>query len=180
MSDLEQMKRLAELVKQKNHADGRVAEFIVRPALPGHFGDFVGAEILGIELHASAVERGSDGRFAEGRLFGMTVNIKYYPKNEGLLDISIDGAPDYYLVLTGPRSAAVSSRGKTRPWVIEAVYLFETASLIGRLTTKIGIATSVRREFWDAAEIYPRDNPAFSLTPLQRETLALFSEASVG
>ena len=63
---------------------------------------------------------------------------------------------------------------------IEAVYLFHAASLVRSLTSKIGTATSVRREFWDAAEIYPSHNPDFSLTPLQRETLGLFSEASVG
>ncbi len=180
MSNLEQMQRLAELVQQKNYADGKIAEVIGRPTIPGHFGDFVGAEIYGVELHASAVQKGSDGCFAGGRLSGATVNIKYYPKNEGVLDIAIDGAPEYYLVLTGPRSAAVSSRGKTRPWVIEAVYLFETASLIRGLTSKIGIATSVRREFWDAAEIYPRRNPSFPLTEIQREMLAMFSEASIG
>ena len=180
MNELERLKHLAELVKQKNHADGKIAEVIGRPTIPGHFGDFVGAGIFGIELHASAVQKGSDGRFAGDRFLGMTVNIKYYPKNEGVLDISTDGAPDYYLVLTGPRSAAVSSRGKTRPWVIEAAYLFETAALTRSLTSKIGIATSVRRELWDAGEIYPRNNPAYPLAASQRERLALFSEASVG
>lgn len=180
MSDLERMQNLAELVKQKNRADGKIAEVIGRPALQGHFGEFMAAEILGIELHGSAVQKGSDGYFAGGPLAGGTVNIKYYPKNEGLLDMNVDGPPHFYLVLTGPRSAAVSSRGKVRPWVIEAVYLFEATSLEQRLTSKIGIATSVRREFWDAAEVYPRNNPAFPLTESQCETLALFSEASVG
>lgn len=180
MSNLAQMQRLAELVRQKNYTDSKIAGVIDRPTIPGHFGDFVGAGIFGVELHASAVQKGSDGRFIGGRLSRMTVNIKYYPKNEGVLDISVDGAPDFYLVLTGPRSATVSSRGKTRPWVIEAAYLFEAASLTRRLTSKIGVATSVRREFWEEAEIYPRNNPAFPLTEFQREMLALFSEASVG
>ena len=180
MNEMEQMQRLAEMVKQKNRADRKIAEVIGRPTITGHFGDFVGAGIFGVELHASGVQKGSDGRFTGGRFSGMTVNIKYYPKNEGLLDISVNGEPDYYLVLTGPRSAAVTSRGKVRPWVIEAVYLFETADLKRRLTSKIGIATSVKREFWDEAEIYPRNNPAFPLTGSQREMLALFSEASVG
>jgi len=31
---------------------------------------------------------------------------------------------DYYLVLTGPRSAALTSRGGTRPRRIDHVYLF--------------------------------------------------------
>ena len=180
MSDMEQMKRLAGLVMQKNRADGEIANAIGRPALPGHFGEFVAAKVFGIDLHDSAVQKDSDGVFGSGPLSGRTVQIKYYPKNESLLDIKVDGEEDFYLVLTGPRSAAVSSRGKTRPWVIEAAYLFESAPLTRRLTSKIGIATSVKREFWDEAEIYPRNNPAFPLTGSQREMLALFSEASVG
>jgi hypothetical protein len=33
-------------------------------------------------------------------------------------------ALDYYLVLTGPPSPAVSSQGTTKPWCIDAVCLF--------------------------------------------------------
>lgn len=180
MSDMEQMKRLAELVKQKNRADREIAEVIGRPTITGHFGEFVASEIFGIELHGSAVQKDSDGRFVGGPVAGSTVQIKFYPKNEDSLDMKAGGAQDFYLVLTGPRNSAETSRGKTRPWVIEAVHLFEAADLERRLTSKIGIATSVRREFWDEAEIYPRNNPAFPLTESQREMLALFSEASVG
>lgn len=180
MSELEQMKRLAELVRQKNLADGQIAKAVGRPALQGHFGEFVAAEIFGSELHGSAVQKDSDGHFVSGLLAGRTVQIKYYPKNESMLDMKIDGDEDFYLVLTGPRSADVTSRGQARPWVIEAAYLFDAASLKRRLTSKIGIATSIRRMFWDEAEIYPRNNPAFPLTEPQREMLALFSEASVG
>ena len=180
MSDLEQMRHLAELVKQKNHADREIAEVIGRPTTTGHFGEFVAAEIFGIKLHSSAVQKGSDGAFADGPCACRTVNIKYYPKNESSLDMNVGNGTDYYLVLAGPRSAAVTSHGKVRPWVIEADYLFETAGLERRLTSKIGIATSVKRVFWDEAEIYPRDNPAFPLTESQRELLALFSEAAVG
>ena len=180
MSNLEQMQRLAELVRQKNYADGRIAEVIGRPTITGHFGEFVASEIFGIELHGSAVQKDSDGHFVSGPFAGRTVQIKFYPKNESLLDMKAGGAQDFYLVLTGPRSAAVSSRGKTRPWVIEEVDLFDAAFLVRNLTSKIGIATSVRREFWDAAEIYPRHNPSFPLTEIQRAMLAMFSEASIG
>jgi hypothetical protein len=40
---------------------------------------------------------------------------------------------------------------------------------------KIGVASSVRAQHWEAAEIYPRHNPAFPLTEEQRDLLALFS-----
>jgi hypothetical protein len=39
-------------------------------------------------------------------------------------------ALDYYLVLTGPASAAMSSRGGRRPWCIEAVYLLDAKQLL--------------------------------------------------
>ena len=115
MSDMEQMQRLAGLVKQKNGADRRIAEVIGRPTITGHFGEVVASEIFGIELHDSAAQKGSDGHFISGTHARRTVNIKYYPKHQGLLDMSVDDAPDYYLVLTGRRSAATTSRGKVRP-----------------------------------------------------------------
>jgi len=41
---------------------------------------------------------------------------------------------------------------------------------------KIGIATSVRKKFWDKAEIYPRQkSKELILTEKQRELLELFS-----
>ncbi len=180
MSDLERMKSLAALVKQKNDADREIAEVIGRPALQGHFGEYVAAGVFGVALHDSAAQKGSDGRFSDGPLAGKTVEIKYYPKNEGLLDMKTGDQPDFYLALTGPRKEPAASRGATRPWVIESAYLFDAPALVAKLTAKIGTATSVRQELWREAEIYPRSNPAFPLTEDQRDALELFSEAAVG
>ena len=180
MSDKEQLQQLADLLRERNQTDGKIAAFIKRPAEKSHLGEFVAAWIFGIDLHDSAVVKGTDGRFCGGSLAGKSVNIKYSSKNNGILDMQTDSGPDYYLVLTGPNEAAVSSRGKTRPWVIEAACLFHADSLVSRLTSKIGTATSVKRKFWEEAEIYPRPNSAFPLTDFQREMLALFSEASIG
>lgn len=180
MTSTDRLMELASLVRQRNRLDRSIAGIIGRPALPGHFGEFVAQEILGVALHDSAVEKGSDGRFVSGPYVGKTVNVKYYPKREGMLDINTNHQPDFYLVLTGPNASAASSKGTTRPWVIEAAYLFDAAALVRRLTVKIGIATSIRREFWDEAEVYPRANAAFPLTDAQRGQLALFSTASIG
>ncbi len=180
MSDLERMQSLAALVKQKNEADRKIAEVIDRPALQGHFGEYVASRIFGVALHGSATQKGSDGRFVNGTFAGKSVEIKYYPKNEGMLDMKTDRQPDFYLVVTGPRKEPTSSRGGTRPWVVEAAHLFDAPALVRKLTAKIGTATSIRREFWDEAEIYPRRNSAFPLTEDQRVALALFKEASVG
>lgn len=108
------------------------------------------------------------------------MNIKFYPKLEGLLDMRPDGVPDYYLVLAGPRTAAMSSRGQTRPVAIEAVFLLEGAVVVDDLTTrgrKIGIASSVRRTQWDAAEIFPRQvNTRLLLSAEQRAMVELFRQ----
>ena len=111
MSDGERLQHLASLVGQRNSLDARIAEALGRPALSGHFGEYVASIVFGIELHSSAAQRGSDGVFTSGVLTGRRVEIKYYPLNEGLLDLKVDGGPDFYLVMTGPRKAAGSSRG---------------------------------------------------------------------
>ena len=69
-------------------------------------------------------------RFRSGPLKCRTVNIKWYLKQEGVLDMTESAALDFYLVLSGPHSAAVSSRSSTRPWRIDAVYLFDAADLL--------------------------------------------------
>ena len=89
------------------------------------------------------------------------MNIKWYLKREGLLDTTESAVLDYYLVLTGPPSAAESSRGSTRPWCIQAVFLFDARQLRTdqiRRGVKRGVASSVINQQWAAAEIYPSAN----------------------
>ncbi len=54
-------------------------------------------------------------------------------------------AIDFYLVLTGPHAAAVSTRSSTRPWRIDAVYLFHTADLLEQQQEawKLGLGTGM-------------------------------------
>lgn len=161
--------RVAELIRERNRVDAALSACIRRPALPGHLGDWIAAQIFGVELEQQTTVEGVDGRFADGR----TVNIRWYPKRDDLLDLREDG-PDCYLVLTGPRSPAEM----VRPLVIDAVYLFDAATVVADLRArgrKVGVASSVRGHLWEAAEVYPRHNPAFVLTLEQRELLALFS-----
>lgn len=163
---------VAGLVRERNRIDAALSACIRRPALQGHIGDWIASQIFGIELRQNAA-KAVDGVFADGR----TVNIRWYPKRENLLDLRENG-PERHLVLTGPKAPAESSPGTARPMIIEAVYLFDTAALITELRArglKIGTASSVRGQLWEDAEIYPRHNPAFVLTEEQRELLALFS-----
>ena len=184
MAGADDLRRLASLIEQRNEIDEGIASIIGRPAHPGHIGEFVAARIFDIELLESASHKAIDGHFTRGPLAGKSVDIKKPSKDDGTLNVKpnpvpdSDSGPGFYLVMTGPRTPPQSSRGKTHPWIIETVYLFDIRELIQRLRdngVSIGAATSVRRCLWDAAEIYPRaTNPALPLTPCQRDMLALF------
>ena len=177
-SDAPELARLAGLMREANRVNGEIAALVNRPALPGHVGEFIASRIFGIELEESAVRAGFDGHFEAGSLEGASVNIKFYGFLEYLLDIG-QVRPDYYLVLTGPTRAAISSRGGTRPWGIEHVFLFRADVLVSALEergVRVGVATSVRKELWDANRIYPSHQGApLEITDAQTSRLDLFS-----
>jgi hypothetical protein len=177
--DTGSLARVAALLRERNAIDAKLAQLTHRPMTSGHLGEWIAAQGFDIELEASAVAAGIDGRFRSGPLQGRTVNIKWYLKREGMLDTTESPALDYYLVLTGPASAAASSRGVTRPWCIEAVFLFEARQLRSEQVTRgvrRGVASSVIRQQWAAAEIYPSaTNPQLVLGPQQVEQLKLFA-----
>jgi hypothetical protein len=179
--DQDHLARLAALVKERNRVEVEIAAIINRPAQLGHVGEYIAAHIFDLTLHPSAANKGSDGHFNSGPVAGRSVNVKWYGKQEGLLDINLGGLPDYYLVLAGPRGAPVSSKGMARPWVINSVFLFDVPSLLQDLraaNVKIGIATSIRSAVWHAAEVYPVGrNATIPLSNAQRAQLMLFSEA---
>ncbi len=132
-------------------------------------------------LAGSAVQKGFDGRFAAGPLANQTVNVKWSGKREGLLNTNPDGIPDYYLVMTGPKAAATTSRGQTRPLVIAEAFLFDARPLVERLRrrgVKLGVATSVQKHEWEAARVYPAaaSRARLTLSDAQREALKLFAE----
>jgi hypothetical protein len=182
MSGEQQLEHLAKLIQTRDIIDSEMAAMIGRPAQIGHLGEFIASRIFDIGLDESASRKSIDGYFMSGSLAGRSVNIKWYGKLESMLDITPGSLPDYYLVLTGPRSVALTSRGGVRPLVIEHVFLFEATELVRVLAgsgIKLGIATSVRRHLWDMAEIYPRQRcPDLVLTEEQRTLLALFSEGA--
>lgn len=176
MSDL---KRIAELLEKRNQIDLEISKTIGRPATTGHIGEFIASKIFKIKIEGSATTKGIDGVFSEDSIKGKTVNIKFYGKQEGILDIAIPELADYYLVLTGPKTAPTTSRGSSRPLVIAHVYLFEMHKLLKELRkrgVKIGIATSVAQSYWEEAEIYPQNtNKRLKLTREQLDLLNLFS-----
>src|SRR5687768_3076419 len=117
--------RIARLLEARNEIDDQIAAVIKRPMTSGHLGEWIASQVFDIELEASASAAGIDGRFRSGPLRGRTVNVKWYLKREGMLDMTRSEVLDEYLVMTGPVSAAASSHGRTRPWRIDSVYLFD-------------------------------------------------------
>ncbi len=155
MTDLD---KLADLLAELNSIGNRISEITQRPATIGHTGELIASQIFDIELEESTSEKGFDGHFRSGSLSGKTVNIKWYSKQEYLLDITPNSLPDYYLVMTGPKDLEGTSKGGMRPWLINSVFLFNAAELVIELTARgviVGTASSVRKHEWQAAEIYP-------------------------
>ena len=178
MITMDPLEQLAMLISQYNEIGGQIAKLIGRPAQIGHAGEYIASKIFDVRLEHLATTRAIDGRFASGPLTGRSVNIKWYAKQENLLNACVGLLPDYYLVLAGPPSPAATSRGGTRPWLIRSVYLFAGAALheeLIRHDIKVGIATSMRKSVWEAAMIYPDSrSPAYRLSEEQRRQLALF------
>ena len=174
------LKPLASLLARRNAIDEKIVALIDRPAIRGHIGEWIAQEIFKVKLAKSANRKGFDGRFAGGPLAEKTVNVKWYGKCEGLLDINPDGVPDYYLVMTGPKAWPT----KSRPLVITGVFLFDAHELVNRLRergVRLGVATGVRQHEWAAARVYPAAAPRarLTLTDAQREALKLFAETKL-
>jgi len=174
----ESVVRLSDAIQRKNLVDEEIARLIERPCERGHVGEYIASAIFEIALELQANAKHIDGRFISGELAGRTVNIKWYGKKENILDIATQGSPDYYLVMTGPKSPAASSRGTTRPWIITQIFLFDANKLVEKLKqsgVKLGVAAGVRNSLWIDAEVYPEaKNPTLRLTDAQRKILALF------
>jgi hypothetical protein len=169
----------AELIKAHNAVNAQIAAVTGRPAERGHTGEYLAAHIFGIELQESAAHKAIDGQFSAGSLAGRTVNVKWYGKQDGLLDVSLDPILDYYLVMTGPKGGEGSSRGAVRPWVIAQVFLIDAAEVRALLLArggKLDNPVSIPSAIWQASLIYPvSQNDHLPLTDQQRADLALFA-----
>ena len=172
------LKGLAKLIRAKNEVDAEIAAIVGRPAQLRNVREFIAATIFDIELEYPSASSAFDGRFRGGSLAGKTANVKWYSKNEGLLDLDPLLHADFYLVFAGPRSAPASTRGETGSWLISSVFLFNAEALLRDAATlglRVGDATSVPRRAWDLAELYPAQrNQTLLLTNAQRQELSHF------
>lgn len=171
---------LAGLIRTRNQVEDEIARIIQRPASIRRLGEFIAAAIFAIELARSASNKGHGVWFRSGPLAGKTVNVKWYARREGLLDIDAAALPDVYLVLAGPRPSAAYRQARTRSWIIQSVHVFDAPALVQELTVKgvrVGIAASVTAKWWNEAEVYPRSiRYDVVLTAEQRVALAFFAD----
>ena len=172
------LKKLSNLLSKRNLIEGEIGKIIGRPAITGHLGEYIASNIFDIKLSESASHKGLDGYFQSTVLKGASVNIKWYLVQGNLLDITPLYLPDYYLVMLGSSTNQSSSKGKIYPAKIGSVHLFKSSLLVSQLNkkgVKIGTATSVSKDMWDIAEIYPRQKSCEILvTEEQKELIELF------
>ncbi|WP_203930306.1 hypothetical protein [Virgisporangium ochraceum] len=177
----QELRTVAGLLHERNVIDKKIAGIIERPMTAGHLGEWIAAKIFDIDLEQTATSKAFDGRFASGSLQGLTVNVKWYLKREGLIDVTESDGLDYYLVLAGPAAPAISSRGTVRPWCLNSVHLFDARQLLRELRergVRIGTGTSVLAAQWAAAEIYPQQrSSALVVQPEQAALLRQFASA---
>lgn len=150
----QEFSRITELIKQRNIIEQESSKILGRPFIIGHVGEYIASQIFDITLNTSASAKSHDGYFNRGAIKGSTVNIKYYSRKSSILDLCKDENPDYYLVLMGS-----SDKKEFAPWDIESVYLFDSKDLVKEIEGKVkmGIATSIRKELWNAAMVYPNN-----------------------
>lgn len=172
---MQDLPRLASLIKSRNTVEGKIAALIGRSAQAGNVGEFIAASIFRISLDEPGRSTGYDGRFTHGLLAGQTVDIQWHPRHDGQINIRPDFLPNYYLILSGPETPTTPF---SNPWLIEHIYLFHAQDLMNALHERgvqIGSGTSVTGPLWERNEIYPVPrNQHLILSEEERRMLVLF------
>lgn len=175
---MQNLPRLAELIRSRNTVEGNIAHLIGRSVNVGSVGDHIASTIFGITLIESAAHKEFAGIFFHDPLKGKSVDIQWHLRRDGDLNLKTDPSPDYYLVFTGPKPGPGMPHSIVNPWIIESVFLFEARELLNALRERgvqIGTRTSVIGQLWDRAEIFPvQRNNRLILSEEQRKLLTLF------
>jgi hypothetical protein len=170
--------RLAELLRARNKVESNIANLIEQPVNIGSVGDYIASVIFGITHEKSPTQKAIYGRFLYGPHAGQSVDVQWHIKREGDLSLRTDPPADYYLVFTGPKASANVTNRLVNPWVIESVYFFDAKELLAALNERgvqIGNRTSVIGQLWERAEIFPvQKTNRLILSEEQRRLLTLF------
>jgi hypothetical protein len=173
------LSRLAELVRARNTVESNMVNLIEREVHLNSVGEHIAANVFGIRLVPTTIQSGFVGIFTTPALSGKTVDIRWYPRRESYINIHTDPAPDYSLILAGPRVEPGEARGLANPWLLTSVYLFSMQDLLASLRARgvrIGPRVSINSQLWELAELFPvQRNPTLMLTDSQRQLLKLFA-----
>ena len=176
---MDDIRELARLLHERNQIDTAISGIILRPATIGHIGEYIAAKVFDIRLWPAATHKASDGYFVTGPLAGKSVDVKFYGKQESLLAVSEEQQPDYFLVFTGLEAAATSSRGSTRPLLIEHVYLFHgqaVADSIRQRGVQFGVAASSRKLCGEAPRSFLEPPTLNWRSPLNSASYSFYSD----
>ena len=170
--------RLAELLRARNTVESNIANLLGSNVNLSTVGEYIAATIFTITLISSTQNNEFTGIFASQSLRGKTVDVQWYPRREGFLNVHAESTPDYYLVLAGPKQESSTARALVNPWLISSIHLFSAPELLIALRERgvqIGSHTSVINQLWERTEIFPaQHNSALVLTEEQRLLIQLF------
>lgn len=175
---MSKLSRLAELLRAHNTVESNIANLLECEVDLGSVGGQIAATIFGIRLIPTSSPNGLVGIFTNQALMGKTVDVRWYPRREGFLSIHTDPAPDYTLVLAGPKLDPNEARALVNPWIITSVYLFRMPDLLNALRARgvrVGPRVSINSHLWEQNEIFPvQHSSTLVLTDEQRDMLKLF------
>lgn len=170
--------RLAELLRARNTVESNLANLLGSSVNLSTVGEHIAATVFGLTRVPSIHHSGFVGTFANQPLHGKTVEVQWHSRREGILHLRPETAPDYFLVLSGPKQESSTARALVNPWIITSVHLFESRELLSALRERgvqIGSHTSVITQLWERAEIFPvQRNHVLVLNEEQRALLKLF------
>jgi len=69
------LRELAALLRERDGIETQIALLTGRSARQGDVGEFIASRVFDIDLAATAVQAGHDGRFRSGALAGSTVAL---------------------------------------------------------------------------------------------------------
>ena len=181
MDQFDELERFADLVRTWNAINRALGRFLGRSASSGHITEDIASRIIHILLEQRANHPVSDGTFTAGALAGKSVNVKWRGGGSRTVNVKdVNHLPDYFLSFVGPKKSAITDPSPGyHPFSIKEVCLFEAETLATLLREKgkeKGHMTSVQKQVWDQARIYPQhEHSPIRLTPEQETMLALFT-----
>src|SRR5260370_37348918 len=99
--------RLAELLKARNTVEGNIANLIEQPVNIASVGDYIASVIFGI-THTESAQKVIYDKFSYCPLAGHTVHVQWHTRCEVARRLRTDSTPDYYIGMVGQTTVSSS------------------------------------------------------------------------